>query len=312
MVIESGRRKIVDELHRPYRRNYPRLKVLVRGIDETWQADLVDMKKYSQVNKGFTFLLTVIDIVSKYAWAIPLKNKEGLTLKKVFKDLLEKGRVPVNLEVDKGTEFYNKHVKSLLKENKIHLYSSYSHLKASIIERFNRSLKSEMWKKFTLNGNNKWIDILDDLVKKYNKRIHRTIKMRPIDVNKTNEREVLDRIRATKYYKIRENKKPKFKIGDVVRISKEKNIFEKGYTPNWTTENFTITKIHLTTPFTYNIKDYRDNSIDGKFYEEELQKCKYPDTYLIERVIRKRGDRVLVKWLGFDDTHNQWINKSDL
>ena len=161
---------------------------MVRGTDETWQADLVDMKKYYQVNRGFTFLLTVIDIVSKYAWAIPLKNKEGSTLKKSFNDLLKKGRVPVNLQVDKGTEFYNKNVKSLLKEYKINLYSSYSHLKALIVERFNRTLKTEMWKKFTLNGNNKWIDILDDLMKKYNKRIHRTIKMRPIDVNKTGKK----------------------------------------------------------------------------------------------------------------------------
>ena len=164
------RKQIVNELHKPYRHNYPRLKVIVRGIDETWQADLVDMKKYSQVNKGFTFLLTVIDIVSKYAWAIPLKNKEGLTLKKSLQDLFKGSRVPINLQVDKGTEFYNKNVKSLLKQYNIHLYSSYSYLKASIIERFNRTLKSEMWKKFTLNGNNKWIDILDDLMKKYNEK----------------------------------------------------------------------------------------------------------------------------------------------
>ena len=312
MALEPERKRIVDELHKPYRKNYPRLKVVVRGIDETWQADLVDMKKYSQVNRGFTFLLTVIDIVSKYAWAIPLKNKEGLTLKKSFNDLLSKGRVPINLQVDKGTEFYNKNVKSLLKEYKINLYSSYSHLKASIIERFNRSLKTEMWKKFTLNGNNKWIDILDDLIENYNKKLHRSIGMRPIDVNHNNVKLVLDRIRSNKYYKIKQNKKPTFKIGDIVRISKEKHIFEKGYTPNWTTENFTVTKVRPTIPFTYKIKDYMNKPIDGTFYEEELQKCKFPDTYLIERVIRKRGDELLVKWLGFDDTHNQWINKNDL
>ena len=299
----TERRNIVDELHKPYRRNYARLKV--QRIDETWQADVVDMKKYSQLNKGFSFLVTVIDIVSKYAWAIPLKNKEGLTLKKSLQDLFKQGRVPINLQVDKGTEFYNKNVKSLLQLNNIHLYSTYSHLKASIIERFNRTLKTEMWKNFTMNGNNKWIDILDDLMEKYNERIHRTIKMKPIDVNKTNEKEILSRIRAKKYYKINENKKPKFKIGDVVRISKEKHIFEKGYTPNWTTENFTITKVCDTIPYTYNIKDYKDEPITGRFYEEELQKCRYPNTYLIERVIRKRGKKLFVKWLGFDDIHNQ-------
>ena len=312
MVQETERKNVVEELHRPYRRNYARLKVIVQGIDETWQADLVDMRKYSRVNKGFTFLLTVIDIVSKYAWAIPLKNKEGLTLKKSLQDLFKRGRVPKNLQVDKGTEFYNKNVKNLLMQNNINLYSSYSNLKASIVERFNRTLKTEMWKKFTLNGNNKWINILDDLMKKYNEKIHRTIRMRPVDVNEKNEKEVLNRIRTTNYYKIEENRKPKFKIGDVVRISKEKHVFEKGYTPNWTTENFTITKVRYTTPFTYNIKDYKNELINGIFYEEELQKCKHPDTYLIERIIRKRGENLFVKWLGFNDTHNQWIHQNDL
>lgn len=309
--IQTERKKIVDELHKPYRRNYPRIKVIVRGIDETWQADLVDMQKYATVNKGFTFLLTVIDIVSKQAWAIPLKNKQGYTLKNSLQNLFNNGRIPTNLHVDKGSEFYNKDIKSLLVKHKVHLYSTFSFMKASIIERFNRTLKTWMWKKFTLNGNNKWIDMLDGLMIRYNNRKHRTIGMRPINVNAKNVKLVLDRIRSSKYYKI-ERTKPKFKVGDVVRISKEKRTFEKGYTPNWTTENFKVTKVHPTLPVTYTIKDYTDEPISGIFYEQELQKCKYPATYLIERVIKRRGDRSFIKWLGFDDSHNQWINNNDL
>ena len=152
--MDPQREQIVKELHKPARRNYPRRKVGVRGIDETWQADLVDMQAYSKLNKGYTFLLTVIDNVSKFAWAIPLKNKTGVVLKDALNKIFEAGRVPVNLQVDKGTEFYNQNVERLLNKYKVHLYSSYSNLKASIIERFNRTLKTEMWKKFSLNGNN--------------------------------------------------------------------------------------------------------------------------------------------------------------
>ena len=256
-------------------------------------------------------MLTVTDIVSKYAWVAPLKNKQSSTLKNSLNELFKKGRKPLNLHVDKGTEFYNKEVKNLLNKYNIHLYSTYSHLKASIVERFNRTLKGLMWKKFTLNGNNKWIDLLDNLVEKYKKTKHRTIGMKPVDVNECNVTKVIDRIRNTTYYKLKE-KKPSFKIGHVVRISKEKHIFEKGYTANWTAENFTIIKVRPTTPVTYKIKDYRDEVIDGNFYEEELKKCKYPNKYLIERVLKKKGEKLFVKWLGFDNTHNQWIHKSEL
>ena len=107
-------------------------------------------------------------------------------------------------------------------------------------------------------------------------------------------------------------KRPKFKIGDKVRVSKFKNIFEKGYTPNWTTEIFTVDHVISTNPITYKLKDYRDQSIASGFYEQELLKVKYPDIYLVEKVLKKRGNTIYVKWLGFDSSHNSWIAKSDM
>lgn len=309
--MEHKKKKVVEELHKPARRNYARRKVIVRDIDETWQADLVDLKMYSKVNNGYTFLLTVIDNVSKFAWAIPLKKKSGICLKEALGKIFKEGRIPKNLQVDQGSEFYNKDVESLLKIHKIHMYSSYSNLKASIVERFNRTLKTNMWKKFTLNGNYKWVILLDDLIFQYNNRKHRTIGMKPVDVSQKNVKTVLDRIRAQKYYKNVKDK-PKFKVGDVVRISKSKHIFEKGYTPNWSTEIFTITKVFPSERYTYYLKDYKNNEISGGFYEEELQKCHYSDVYLVEKVIKKQGNKLFVKWLGFDDSHNQWIFKNDL
>ena len=113
---------IADELHAPARRNFPRRKVIMRGIDETWQADLVDMKKYSSFNKGYKYILTIIDNLSKYAWAIPLKSKTGFELTTVFKNLFKQGRIPKNLHVDQGTEFYNVNVKKLLQAHNVHTF----------------------------------------------------------------------------------------------------------------------------------------------------------------------------------------------
>ena len=182
--MSEDKKRIVDELHKPARRNYPRRKVDIRGLDETWQADLVVMESYWRINKGYKYLLTVIDNYSKFAWAVPLKRKTAAAVATAFKSILAKGRKPKNLHVDQGTEFYNKECQDLLKKYKIKLYSTFSGLKATIIERFNRTLKTKMWKMFSLRGNFKWHDILQDLISEYNNSKHRTIKMKPKDVYK--------------------------------------------------------------------------------------------------------------------------------
>lgn len=160
-----------------------------------------------------------------------------------------------------------------------------------------------MWKQFSLRGTYKWYDILPRLISEYNNAIHRSIKMKPIDVTSNDEKKLVGLLNKNQC----KTKKPKFKIGDFVRISKLKPIFEKGYTPNWSPEIFTITKVQKTRPVTYRIKDYQNEYVKGSFYEFELLKAKIPDFYLIEKVIRRRGDQVLVKWLGFDEIHNSWI-----
>ena len=300
---------IVKELHKPARRNFPRRHVDMRGIDETWQADLVDMSAYSTRNKGHNFLLTIIDIFSKYAWAVPLKTKSGPHVTQAMETVFKGGRVPRHLHVDEGKEFYNKDFQALMKKHTMKMNSTFSGMKASICERFNRTLKEKMWKQFSLRGNYKWLDIINDLVENYNNSKHRTISMRPVDVTKNNEQTLLKKV----YRKPEKNKfKHKYEIGDKVRISKYKHIFEKGYTPNWTTEIFTITAIKDTRPFTYRLQDYRKQPIRGGFYEEELLKVEHPDAYLVEKVLRKRGKKVYVKWLGFDNEHNSWINASEL
>lgn len=300
-----SKRAVVEELHRPARRNYTRRKFDVRGLDETWQADLVEMQPYSRENKGYRYMLTIIDVFSKFAWAVPVKRKTGEDVAAAMKSVLSMRRVPKNLQTDRGKEFYNSTFQNLMKQYKINLYSTYSNLKASICERFNRTLKNAMWKQFSLRGNFKWYDILDDLLTTYNSRKHRTIGMKPKDVTAAS----VERVMKKFAYDVKQSK-PKFKVNDKVRVSRAKNLFEKGYTANWSTEIFTISRVKRTKPVTYVLKDFRGEPIAGGFYEQELSQTAHPDVYLVEKILKKRGNEVFVKWLGFDNSHNTWIDKS--
>ena len=135
-------------------------------------------------------LYYVVLIFSKYAWALPLKNKTGRSVTNAFKKILE-DQVPKNLQTDKGKEFYNSEFQNLMKKHNINHYSTYSSLKAPIVERFNRTLKENLWKQFSLQGNYKWIKILPALIEKYNNTKHRTIGRAPSKVNKRNEKDIL-------------------------------------------------------------------------------------------------------------------------
>lgn len=307
------RKLIVEELHKPVRRNFPRRSTVVKGIHDLYQADLVEMKPYSKINKGFKYILTIIDCFTKVANAIPLKNKKGLSITEAMKGVLRLIGKPIkNLQTDDGTEFFNKDFSKLMERNKINHYSSFSEKKAAIIERFNRTLKTLMYKRFSERGTYVWYDLLPTLINDYNNRKHRTIGMKPTQVNKDNEATVLERIKRST--KPRLDKKPpnKFSIGDKVRISKYKQIFTKGYLPNWTNEVFIIHRVQPTNPETYILRDSNNKILQGGFYGHELLKSKTGNVYLVEKILRKRGDKLLVRWLGFDKSEDTWIDKKDL
>lgn len=302
--------QIVNEIHRSARKNFKRRSVVLKGIDDLWQADLIDMQKFHTVNKGYKYILIVIDTFSKYAWCIPIKSKSKTEVKNAF-DLIIKSsiRKPKNLQTDFGKEFYNNEFNCYLKSLKVNHYSTYSIKKASIVERLIKTIKFKLYKYFSLIGNYKWVGKpLDDIIKFYNKTIHRTTGFKPFAVNHDNEIQVsknIEKSQSNLRYKLN-----KFNVGDYVRISKYKSVFHKGYTPNWSTELFTIKHVNRTQPVTYHIQDQRKNTILGTFYEEELQKTKYPNVYLVEKVIRKKGRKLYVKWLGLSDSENSWIDKN--
>lgn len=215
-----------------------------------------------------------------------------------------------NFQTDQGTEFFNSEVKKLVNEFNINHYSSFSEKKASICERFNKTLKNKMWMYFSEKGNYKWLDVLSKLVSDYNKKFHSTIEMRPVDVKKSNEKSVL--LNIIKNRKASPVLKVKFKKGDRVRISKFKREFTKGYWPQWSNEIYTIWKVQLTKPVTYLLKDDTGEILKGCFYQQELSKTHFDGIYLVEKVLKKRGDELFVRWLGFDKTHDSWIKKKDL
>lgn len=208
-----------------------------------------------------------------------------------------------------GTEFYNGEFKKIMKSYKINHYSTYSVKKASIVERVIRTLKSQLYKSFSLKGSYRWVEgQLKNVVDCYNDSKHRVTQEKPSKINKCNENKVLSNIIKFQE-KARNKNEQRFIIGDHVRISKYKGCFQKGYTPNWSTEIFIIKKVNNTNPVTYMIEDLQRQPILGCFYNQELQKTKYPNVYLIEKVLRKKRNKLFVKWLGLADCENSWIDK---
>ncbi|KAJ8910914.1 hypothetical protein NQ315_014248 [Exocentrus adspersus] len=214
----------VDELHKAARKNYPRRRTIIKGLDDLWQMDLAEMRQYAAQNRNYKMIMLVIDCFSKHIWTRPLKN------------------------------------------------------------------------------------ILPEITKNYNGTIHRTTGYKPRDVNKSNEEAIL----KSAYSHIKIMGKPKFKVGDIVRVSKSKHVFEKSYKPNWTTELFKIVKVQITNPITYLLEDMQERPIRGGFYEEELQKTRNPDIYLVEKVLKRKGKKVYVRWLGFDRSHDCWIDITNI
>ena len=162
-------------MHKPIRKRFPRRRIEVGGIDDQWQIDLADMVQLRTSNDGYQYLLTCIDIYSKYAWVVPVKNKGGQEVARALDKIFKEGRVPKRIQSDKGREFLNHIVQDLFKQYGIHFFTSEDpQIKCAVVERFNRTLKGRIWKYFTKSRVYRYINVLDDIVKGYNNSIHRT------------------------------------------------------------------------------------------------------------------------------------------
>ena len=203
---------------------FKKRKVYSSFKDNIWGVGLADMQLISKYNKGIRYLLCAIDLFSKYAFVVPLKDKKGTTSANAFQSILDNSkRKPNKIWVDQGTEFYNTYFKKWLKDNNIEMYSTHNVGKSVVAERFIKTLKNKIYKHKTAISKNVYFSVLNDIVDKYNNTYHRTTKMKPIDVRSDSFAE---------YNEEFNEKYPVFKVGDHVRISRYKNIFAKGHAPN--------------------------------------------------------------------------------
>ena len=216
-----------------------------------------------------------------------------------FQKIFSKKRKPNKIWVDQGSKFYNQSFKDFLKINNIEMYSTFNEGESVVAERFIRTLKNKIYKHMITISKNVYFNVLDNIVNRYNNTVHRSIKMKSANGS------------YAEYNKESNKKSPKFKVNDHVRISKYKNIFAKGCVPSWSEEVVVLSKIKNTVPWGYVINDLNGEEIKRSFYEKELRKTNQKE-FRIEKIIKRKGDRLYVIWKEYDNSFNSWINKKDI
>jgi hypothetical protein len=265
------RKTFAQELHKRAIKKYPRRKVTVFRPDEIWAVDLASMESLAESNDGYKWILCIVDVFSKYAFCVPLKTKSAQTVLAAMKEVVKKsGRSPEKIWCDRGSEFYNKYFKEWIKSQNITMYSTYGESKSAVVERFIRTLRELLAKKFTASGSTAWVKMLPNVVKYYNHKFHKSIQMSPLAASDPKNAIQVFLLHQSK--KEKKGKKPNFHVGDPVRISVTKEKFEKGSTENWSREVFAVYKVLKTNPITYKLLDRHGDVIEGSFYAQELQK----------------------------------------
>ena len=242
----------------------------MKDLADQVQLDLVDVGKYGSKNKGYRWVLTAVEILSRYAFAIPVRRKDEDNMTKAVDLLLEKfkerfGKYRNFVQFDEGKEFYNVGVRILLKSHDVNYFSTQCDKKAAVVERFNRTLKTMMWKYFYCKGTYAMIDVLDELVENYNGTKHGSTLMKPSDVNSSNKNAVWVTLHGSA---LGELSLPKFRVGDAVRVSRYKSVFGRGYEANFTEKIFKVPRALRGDPTVYELEDHEGEPIIGKFYEE--------------------------------------------
>lgn len=259
-------------LHRAARSKFKRRKTISRGILHQIQVDLIDVSKYKQYNPNTTFLLTCICVFSRKVWVEPLANKSGKVVAKAFMKIFKRMSKRVSLvQSDNGVEFYNKHVRALFDSKGIKHFSTSSDTKSAVCERFNRTLLSKIHKYFTKKKTWHYLNVLQRIVDTYNSTPHRSLNyLSPTEITPRNEKAVWDF--QYKDYFSKNKTRFKFKIDDLVRISKYAKTFRKGYLQTMSSEVFRVHHRSATNPPTYKLKSLDGEEITGIFYPAELTK----------------------------------------
>lgn len=316
-------------LHKPVKRKFSRLAYDIKNIDDVWECDLMQMTTIKEYNDDYSYLLVVVDCLSKHAWVEPLKDKTGRTVTDAFAKILKRAvnRRPGMIQSDRGSEFKCAPFQALLKKNDIEFrYARNPDIKAAVVERLNRTLRERMWRYFTHKNTKKWIDVIQQIVNAYNHSVHSGTKMRPSDVNLYNAaeaRENLQKRAASNGNGItKRGAKAKYQVSDYVRISRTKNTFERGYEKNFSEEVFVIKRVSQRQGiYTYVLQDLNGEEIDGYFYTEELtgvgkERLGNDQKFEVEEILRSKGrgknKQYFVKWRGWPISFASWVSASDI
>ena len=294
-------------LHRPVRRRFERDPIVVAGIDDQWAADLLDVQSLSRANDGYKYLLTIVDTLSKKAWVRPLKDKTAASVADAFEDVFrESGRTPRKLRTDQGLEFRGRALQAVLERHGVHYFTSNNETKEAVVERFNRTLRSRLWRYFEVTNDTRYVEVLPELVAAYNRKKHRSIGVAPDDVTPYNAHAIRDKLygKPGAAKKKKKRKKPALALGDRVRLGRAKPLFEQGYKANWTTEIFTIHAVNRSGVHPrYKVRDDDGEVIRGSFQEAELQKVREaPPRQVASRRRKKKGRGYEVTWRGYPKT----------
>ena len=309
----------VYTMHRPSRKNFPRLVTRPSGLHTDWQADLAIFDQIAKHNDSNRYLLVCIDVLSRMIFAAPVKTKRSEDMIEAFEKIfkLSDGILPHKLYTDRGLEFEAKKMKDYFRSKDIDKRVVYSpDVHASMAERANRTIKERLYRYFSEKNTLRWVEAIQQIVSGINSSVNRVTGVKPNSVTFKNSRKLFERL-----YKGTDTPTKitsKLNPGQVVRISKEKGKFEKGYLANYTDELFIIhTTNDSRTPITYRLKDFENNLIEGVFYREELVPTQEDTTHRIAEILKTRTTRTgvkqhFVRWIGYKDIHNSWVNDSDI
>ena len=302
-------------LHKPAKKKFRRRKTIVSGPGVQLQADLLDVSSNSQANDDTRYLLTIIDCFSRKAWAAPLKTKRGEDVADALRTAIG-GLGYKRLQTDKGREFLNANVTAVLRDEGIDTFTTENDdIKASIVERFNRTLKKKIYAYLTHTRSGRYIDDLQDFVDAYNDTPPSGTRRAPNVIDETNSEEV--------YNRLYEDREPgalapaTLAPDDHVRMSVHRGAFARGYTANWSREIFVVSRVRdWTRPVVYEIKDLAGDKVDGTFYAQELQRVDPPTEFVVEEIRRTRGKgarkELYIKWLGYPESFNTWEPASNI
>src|SRR5215470_12474007 len=320
-------------IHKPISsRKFKRNKTHGHEPNLQWQADLADVGRLAKENKGAKFWLTVLDVFTRFAHVRTLKNKTGEEVAAAFGDIfkhLSPEQIPKRIQTDQGKEFLNKHVQRVFKKYGIrHFFTHSPDIKAALVERFNRTFKTRLYRHLTSIGGKSYLPVLQKLVDSYNKTVHSALDgltpeeaSHPKNFEQQWEHQNHDLLESRGKIKPIEHSHldTKFKVGDMVRISRSKTSFNKGYLPNWSEEVFTVAKIIYRRPVVYQLVDLEEKEIGGVFYNPELQLVKGYDKDLLKvNVLRRKTDKktgekqALIHYRGYPETSTKWIAERDL